>query len=328
MPVEFKDYYAILGVPRDASEQDIKTSFRKLARKHHPDVAKDKKNAEEKFKEINEAYEVLGDPDKRKKYDKFGANWKSGAGFEPPPGWEGSAGPGAEGPQAREFHFSGTGFSDFFEQLFGRSGRGGFGFGGTEFEGGDASGKTRGHDVEGDIMVTLDEVGRGSVRSVSLQHTNPSAGKAETHTFKVRIPVGVHEGQTIRISGKGGPGSNGEAAGDLYLHVLYAAHPDFRARGSDLYHELDLAPWEAVLGTTASVPTLNGHVSVRIPPGTDNGQQLRVRGRGLPSRKAGEAGDLYVTVNVRLPRELTAEEREAWEKLGRVSHFRPRSHTS
>ena len=307
MPVEFKDYYATLGVPRTASDQDIKKSFRKLAREFHPDVAKDKKTAEEKFKEINEAYEVLSDPDKRKKYDQYGSS--------------------AGGAQSQEFHFGGTGFSDFFEQLFGRSGGGGFGFGGRDFEAAESAqprGPARGYDIEGDILVTLDEAMRGSVRSISLERVNPKTGQTEAQTFKVRVPVGVKEGQTIRIPGKGGDGANGGTSGDLFLHVRYAAHPDFRARGSDLHYDLDLAPWEAVLGTTVSVPTLESPVKVRIPAGTNNGCQLRVRGRGLPRGRDGERGDLYVVVNVQLPPQLSEEERELWEKLGRVSRFNPR----
>jgi curved DNA-binding protein len=325
MPVEFKDYYATLGVPRTASDQDIKKSFRKLAREFHPDVAKDKKTAEEKFKEINEAYEVLSDPDKRKKYDQYGSTWKEGGGYQPPPGWQGARSAG--GAQSQEFHFGGTGFSDFFEQLFGRSGGGGFGFGGRDFEAAESAqprGPARGYDIEGDILVTLDEALRGSVRSISLERVNPKTGQTEAQTFKVRVPVGVKEGQTIRIPGKGGDGANGGTSGDLFLHVRYAAHPDFRARGSDLHYDLDLAPWEAVLGTTVSVPTLESPVKVRIPAGTNNGCQLRVRGRGLPRGRDGERGDLYVVVNVQLPPQLSDEERELWEKLGRVSRFNPR----
>jgi curved DNA-binding protein len=316
MPAEFKDYYATLGVERTASEQEIKKAFRKLAREFHPDVAKDKKRAEEKFKEINEAYEVLSDPEKRKKYDQFGAHWKEGGRAQPPPGSSGSA----EAGGGQEFHFNGTGFSDFFEQMFGRRGRGGF-------EGEDSArrgGPLRGHDIEGDIMVGLDEVVQGSVRTISLERPDPKTGQPETQTFKVRIPVGVQEGQTIRVPGKGGDGADGGGAGDLYLHVLYAAHPDFRARGADLYYGLDVAPWEAVLGTTVSVPTMDGAVKVRIPAGTNNGQQLRVRGRGLPRGKGGERGDLYVLVEVQLPPEPSGEERELWEKLSRVSRFTPR----
>ena len=313
MPVEFKDYYATLGVPRTASDQDIKKSFRKLAREFHPDVAKDKKTAEEKFKEINEAYEVLSDPDKRKKYDQYGSTWKEGGGYQPPPGWQDARSAG--GAQSQEFHFGGTGFSDFFEQLFGRSGGGGFGFGGRDFEAAESAqprGPARGYDIEGDILVTLDEAMRGSVRSISLERVNPKTGQTEAQTFKVRVPVGVKEGQTIRIPGKGGDGANGGTSGDLFLHVRYAAHPDFRARGSDLHYDLDLAPWEAVLGTTVSVPTLESPVKVRIPAGTNNGCQLRVRGRGLPRGRDGERGDLYVVVNVQLPPQLSDEERELW----------------
>lgn len=190
MPVEFKDYYATLGVSRTASDEEIKKAFRKLARQYHPDVAKNKEVAEEKFKEINEAYEVLSDPEKRKKYDRFGADWKQGAtGFEPPPGPGQRHGRTANGEPAQEFHFGGTGFSDFFEQLFGRRGRGGFDFGGKGFDTGDFQ-HARGQDIEGDILVTLDEVMRGSIRDVSLQHVNPNTGRAETRTFKVRIPRG------------------------------------------------------------------------------------------------------------------------------------------
>ncbi len=328
MPVEFKDYYATLGVPRSASEEEIKKAFRRLARQYHPDVAKDKKDAETKFKEVNEAYEVLSDPEKRKRYDELGADWKQGAGFRPPPGQPGRAWRTPGGAEGFEFHFGGTGFSDFFEQFFGRGSRfgspfGANGFGAEEFSG--ARGAAHGNDIEGDILVTLDEAVRGSVRTISLQRVDPHTGKAETHTLKVRIPPGVQEGQTIRVPGHGEPVSGGGAPGDLYLRVRLAAHPDFRVRGADLYYELELAPWEGVLGTTVSVPTLDGRVNLRIPGGTDNGRQFRVRARGLPKGRSGEHGDLYVIVNVRLPQQLTEEERALWEKLSRVSRFNPRT---
>lgn len=333
MPVEFKDYYATLGVARDASDDDIKKAFRKLARKYHPDVAQDKRGAEEKFKAINEAYEVLGDPAKRKKYDTLGAQWKQGAGFEPPPGWARAGGGPASGGTHEEFHFGGTGFSDFFEQFFG----GGARFGGIEDLFGRAGAGARpdaglgkaaaahkGADVEGDILVTLDEVVRGSIREISLRRQDPRTGHTETHSFKVRIPPAVQEGQHIRVSGKGGEGLGGGASGDLYLRVRLAAHPDFRVRGADLFHELDIAPWEAVLGTTVSVPTLDRPVSVRIPPGTVNGQQLRVRGRGLPGT-GGTPGDLYVVLRVQVPRTVSDQERRLWENLRDASRFNPRS---
>ena len=331
MAVEFKDYYTTLGVARDASDADIKKAFRKLARQYHPDVAKDKKAAEEKFKEINEAYEVLGDPQKRKKYDQLGSRWKEGEGFEPPRGWQAYGGRGARPagvPGGEEFHFGGTGFSDFFEQFFGGGSRFGSGFGENGFGGADpftqARGPMRANDIEGDILVTLDEAMHGSVRSISLQRTNPRTGQTETHSFKVRIPAGVQEGQTIRVPGKGGEGASGGASGDLYLRVRFAAHPDFRVRNANLYYDLDLAPWEAVLGTTVRVPTLDGRVNVRIPPGTNNGQQFRVRLRGLPKGQNGQRGDLFVVVNVQLPQQISEEERKLWEQLSKVSGFNPR----
>lgn len=318
MSVEFKDYYAILGVPRDASADDIKKAFRKLARKHHPDVAKDKKAAEEKFKEINEANEVLGDPEKRKKYDQLGMDWQH-AGEFPHPGHRGRA------AAPHEFNFGGTGFSDFFEQYFSGGSRYGFP---EEMHAGDRAGahKHRGSDIEGDILVTLEEAMHGSVRPVSLQMADPQTGKVQTHTFQVRIPPGVTDGKRIRVPGQGEAGFGGGEAGDLYLRVRHAAHPDFSTDGADVFHELEIAPWEAVLGAEVSVPTLDGTVKLRIPPGSDNGHQLRVRGRGLPKGKTGERGDFHAVLSVQLPDKLSDEEQAQWEKLRSVSRFNPRSH--
>src|ERR1043165_2164676 len=279
MPVKYRDYYEILGVPRTASDADIKKAFRKLAREHHPDVAKNKKQAEEKFKEINEAYEVLGDPTKRKKYDELGPNWNAGADFRPPPGWESFAGGGRPFPgrgakgEDYEFHFGGTGFSDFFEQLFGsRGGRGGFGTGTPEPD----FTAERGRDIEGDIMVTLEEATTGSVRSVSVRHGVPcencggtgqrarhlcnvcggTGQVAKTETYQVKIPAGVTEGQRLRIPGRGEAGSGGGKAGDLFLRVRLAKHPEFDVEDHNIIYRAELAPWEAVLGTNISVPTL------------------------------------------------------------------------
>ena len=325
MPVEFKDYYATLGVPRDASEDDIKKAFRKLARKYHPDVAKDKKTAEAKFKEINEANEVLGDPIKRKKYDQLGANWQDGGeGFQPPPGWQEGQGGGAH-----EFHFGGTGFSDFFEQFFSGGTRHGFPQGG-EFDFRQARGagggrQRRGSDIEGDILVTLEEAMHGTTRPISLQTQDPRTGRPETHSFQVRIPPGATDGRRIRVPAQGEPGHNGGTAGDLYLRVRHAAHPDFVAKEADVYHDLDVAPWEAVLGKEIVVPTLDGSIKLRIPAGAENGQKLRVRGRGLPKGKSGERGDFYVVVAVQIPSQLSETERAQWEKLRDVSTFNPRN---
>ncbi len=351
MPVQYRDYYEVLGVPRNASDADIKKAFRKLAREYHPDVAKNKKQAEEKFKELNEAYEVLGDPAKRKKYDELGPNWRAGAEFRPPPGWQsfrgaGGTGFGGRGPRGEEFefHFGGTGFSDFFEQLFGsRGGRapGGFGRAGGFPEEEFAS--ERGRDIEGDLMVTLEEAMRGSLRSVSVRHgvvcehcggtgqrarhlCNVCGGTGQinkTDTYQVKIPPGVTEGQRLRIAGRGEAGVGGGQAGDLFLRVRFAKHPDFEVEDHNLIYEVELAPWEAVLGTNISVPTFDGRVSIKIPPGTQNGQKLRVRGRGLPQR-AGSSGDLIVVARIEVPSQVTETERRLWEQLARESRFKPR----
>jgi curved DNA-binding protein len=322
MPAQFRDYYQTLGVARSATADEIKKAFRKLARLHHPDVAKDKKAGEIKFKEVNEAYEVLSDPAKRKKYDELGEHWNAQGG--PPPGYGyAQAGSPAGG---QEFHFEGTGFSDFFEQFFGGSGGGGRqGFGGMRgARGGRHAGPVTGLDIEGDISVTLEEAMRGAVREVSLQSADPATGQAKTERFKVRIPKGALEGQVIRVPGKGGAGSGGGEAGHLFLRVRLASHPEFRASGADLYHDLPLAPWEAVLGTTVRIPGLDGEVDLKIPAGTNNGQRLRLRGRGLPKPKSTERGDLYVVAEVELPKNITPEERALWEQLGRTSSFHPR----
>ena len=349
MPLQYKDYYETLGVPRGASEADIKKAFRKLAREYHPDVAKNKKQSEEKFKEINEAYEVLSDPAKRKRYNELGANWRSGADFRPPPGWEAFArgrasGGGGPGGGASEFHFRGTGFSDFFEQLFGSQGaRDAAGFGRGGGFGGEEMGGERGQDIQGDILVKLEEAMRGSVRSVSVQHAvacdqcrgtgqrnrractacGGTGQVAKAETYQVKVPAGVTEGQRLRLAGRGEAGVGGGAAGDLYLRVRLARHPDFEVDGHNLIYEAEVAPWEAVLGANISVPTLNGQVSIKVPPGTQNGQKLRVRGRGLPQRGGG-SGDLIVATRVEVPKRITDAERKLWEQLARESRFNPR----
>jgi curved DNA-binding protein len=327
MPIEFKDYYKILGVPRNASQDDIKKAFRKLARQYHPDVAKDKKGGEERFKEINEAYEVLGDPQNRSKYDNLGPDGAEAAEFQTGAGGRGRGRSTSRGEEGVEFHFDGTGFSDFFEQFFGRGNR----FDGANDFANPGVGSTgevgfarRGGDFESDILVTLEEAVTGSERSISLQRVDRSTGQARTQTLKVRIPPGVHEGQAIRVAGMGEDGIGGGAPGDLFLRVRFAAHPEYIIRGSDLYYTLDLAPWEAVLGTRVIVPTLKDKVSLNIPAGTNQGRQLRIRGRGLPIGRTDGQGDLYVVINIELPPHVTDEERVLWEKLGQISSFNPR----
>ena len=324
MPVEFKDYYATLGVARNASAEDVKKAFRKLARKHHPDVAKDKKGAEEKFKEINEANEVLGDPEKRKKYDQLGANWQD-EGFQPQPGAQRRRGRGATVGREQEFHFGGTGFSDFFEQYFSGASRHGFPQEETLYDQPTTKRVRRGSDIEGDILVTLEEALHGTTRPISMQSVNAQTGAAQTHSFQVRIPPGATDGRRIRVPGQGEPGHGGAAAGDLYLRVRHAAHPEFSSRDTDLFHDLDVAPWEAVLGAEIVVPTLDGSIKLRVPAGSENGQRLRVKGRGLPIGKTGERGDFFVIVTVHLPKKLSDEERAQWEKLSSVSAFNPRA---
>jgi curved DNA-binding protein len=308
MPVQFRDYYQTLGVSKNATQEEIKSAFRKLARKYHPDTAKDKKSAEERFKEINEAYEVLSDPEKRKKYDAYGANWQQG-GFQPPPGgggaYEGFPGGFKEG--GVEFHFGGTGFSDFFEQLFGGARRrGGRGFMGYDFE----EPPMHGQDVEADILVTLEEALHGSTRQISFRRG--ASGKAQTYT--VRIPKGVREGQRVRLAGQGESGGGGGQAGDLYLRIKFEKHPYFNVSGSDLYYDLEIPVWQAVLGGDAEIPTLDGRAKLHVPPCAQNGQKFRLSGRGLP-RKGGERGDLYAVVLPILPRELSSHERELWKEI-------------
>ena len=312
MAANFRDYYATLGVARTATADEIKTAFRKLARQYHPDVAKDKKTGEAKFKEINEAYEVLGDPEKRKKYDQLGANWDRPA---PPPGYAYEGANAAEA-SGEEFHFEGTGFSDFFEQMFGA----GRGFGG---QGGRAAsaGPRHGRDVEGAILVTLDEVMNGSLRQISFQSVNSATGGTKTESFKVRIPKGALDGQVIRVPGKGEAGSRGGEAGHLFLRVRLAADPDFRVLSADVYRDLDLAPWDAVLGASVRVRGLDGEFDLKVPAGTASGQKLRLRGKGLPKPKSEERGDLYVEVQIQTPKNLSPEERTLWEQLKQKSTF-------
>ncbi len=314
MAVQFRDYYETLGVSKTATDDEIKTAFRKLARKYHPDVAKDKKAAEEKFKQINEAYEVLGDPEKRQKYDQLGANWNQPGGFQPPPQWSGQPGGefhqwGGDGGRGVEFEFGGTGFSDFFEAFFG-GGRGRSAFGG--FGGREATAE-RGADVEADILVTLEEASRGSTRAVSLRR----AGSNKVEKYQVKIPRGVHEGQRIRLAGQGEAGARGGKSGDLFLRVRLAKHPDFTVEGSDLIHEVKIAPWQAVLGSELQVPTLEGKVRLKIPPGTEGGQRFRLRERGLPGM-SGKRGNLYVVAQIQISKKISEREREIWNQLAKL----------
>jgi curved DNA-binding protein len=317
MAVQFRDYYETLGVSKTASDDEIRKAFRKLARKYHPDVNKDKATAEEKFKQINEAYEVLGDPEKRRKYDELGANWNQPGGFQPPPGWDTQQSGGGfrrytsgDGGGV-EFEFGGTGFSDFFEAFF-SGGRSQAGFGGGSF-GQRRTGAERGSDVEADIMVTLEEALHGSKRTISLRRGNSN----KVETYQVKIPKGVHEGQRIRLAGQGEAGAGGGKSGDLFLRVRLARHPDFTVEGNDLIHEVKIPPWQAALGGELQVPTLEGNVRLKLPPGTQGGQRFRLRGHGLPTA-AGTRGNLFVEAQIQIPKKLTEREREIWSQLAEL----------
>jgi curved DNA-binding protein len=311
MAVQFRDYYQTLGVSKTASQDEIKSAFRKLARKFHPDTATDKKSAEEKFKEINEAYEVLGDPEKRRKYDEFGAGWEHGA---PPPsggwphagGFPGGAGFPGGGGEGVEFEFGGTGFSDFFEQMFGSRRRG---FRGAGFE----QTPQRGSDIEADIMVTIEEAFHGSMRQISFRRSDSE----QAQTYTVKIPRGVHEGQRIRLAGQGAAGAAGGQAGDLYLRVRFQKHPDYEVEGSDLYREVGVPAWKCVLGGAVELETLDGTAKLRIPAGTQPGKKFRLAGYGLPEA-GGRRGDLYAVITVDLPEQLSPAEKALWEQLAEL----------
>jgi len=320
--VEFKDYYATLGVGKTATEKEIKQAFRKLARKHHPDVNPGDKAAEAKFKEINEAYEVLGDPAKRKKYDELGANWRAyeqaerAGGPNPFAGqWNVNAGGGQGGfrtmtPEEMEQMFGDQNpFSDFFTTFFG----GGFGGGGTSARGG-RSRSRKGRDVEHEIELSLDDAYHGTTRRLSLKHDG------HTRTVDVRIPAGVGDGSRVRISGEGEAGIGGAASGDLYLRIRLSAHPLFERKGRDLYVKVPLPVTTAVLGGEVEVPTIAGKtVRLRIPAVTQNGQVFRLKGYGMPAvNKNDDTGDAYARVEVQLPRQLTPEERSHYEALAKL----------
>ena len=310
--MQFKDYYQTLGVAKTATQDEIKSAFRKLARKHHPDVVKasERTGAEKRFKEINEAYEVLGDPEKRQKYDTLGMDWERGAQPQPGGGFRRSAGgrqPGGVGgfPAGEEFNFGGTGFSDFFEAFFSSGGRGA-GFPGAGPRGG---GARKGGDVEADLAVPLEEALHGAKRKISFQRE-----RGEVQTYEIKIPAGVREGQRIRLGGQGSAGTHGAAAGDLYLNVRLAPHPDFRVEGSDLIHELEASPTKAVLGGEVSVPTMEGTAKLKIPAGSQPGQRFRLKNRGMPMAEGGR-GNLYVVLTIEIPKHLPAKQRELWEAL-------------
>lgn len=310
--MEFKDYYKIMGVSRGATQDEIKRAYRKLARKYHPDVSKEPQ-AEQHFKEVGEAYEVLKDPEKRAAYDQLGANWKAGQEFRPPPGWD----------QGFEFHGGGftgadtSGFSDFFETLFGRDfGRGGFGH--AEFH-------ARGEDTHTRVLIDLEDAYHGATRTLALKQTEMGPNgrpRVRERTLNVHIPKGVHQGQHIRLTGQGGAGYGRGEPGDLYLEVQFRPHPVYHVEGRDVYLDLPVAPWEAALGARVKAPTPTGPVDLKIPAGSANGRKLRLKGLGIPGRVP---GDFYVVLQIALPPADSEAARAAYRDLQKAQPFNPRA---
>jgi curved DNA-binding protein len=296
MAVAYRDYYEALGVPRGASADEIRRAYRKLARQYHPDVNKEP-GAEDRFKEISEAYEVLRDPEKRERYDQLGSNWRAGQDVSGAPGFDGFENVHFDFDDAGAF----GGFSDLFEGMF--TGRRGFG-----------SSSFRGADVEAELELSLEEALSGGHRWVKL---------ADGRSYEVTIPPGVRDGQRIRLAGQGQAGAGGGPVGDLFLRVRLRRHPRFRLQGDDLHTDLPVSPWEAALGETVELATLDGRAQVKVPAGSSCGRRLRLRGEGMPAPGGGR-GDLYAEVRIVVPKKLSRAERKAFEELAQKSRFDPR----
>jgi len=311
--VEFKDYYKIMGLKRDATQDEIKRTYRKLARKYHPDVSREA-DAEARFKEVGEAYEVLKDPEKRAAYDQLGANWKAGQEFHPPPNWDSG------------FEFSGGGFtgeglggfSDFFEQLFGhQAGAGQYTY--------RSHVNARGEDHHAKVEVDIEDAFHGATRSIQLQSPELDAHgqlQLKQRTLKIKIPKGIKEGQQIRLAGQGTPGMGQGAKGDLYLEIHFKPHPLYRAEGRDLFIQLPITPWEAALGATVKAPTPAGNVDLKIPAGSNSGNKLRLKGRGIPGTPP---GDIYVTLTVITPAAKNAQDKQLYDEMASRMAFNPRT---
>lgn len=310
--MKYKDYYEILGVPRNATPDQIKNAYRKLARKYHPDVSKEPE-AEARFKEMGEAYKVLKDPESRASYDRLGGNWRNGQEFQPP-------------PETGDFHFNqgganfeGMDFGDFFEQMFGQQTGWGRGTGASNM-------RMQGEDHHAKVQIDLEDTYRGARRTITLRM--PEADEngrivRRDKSLNVNIPKGIRAGQTLRLAGQGGPGMNGGTPGDLYLEVEFRPHPRYRIDGRDVYVDLPLAPWEAALGTTVSVALPESSVELTIPANSASGRKLRLKGKGLPGK---EAGDLYVVLAITLPHADTEAQKDAYRTLQKAFDFHPRAH--
>ena len=312
--MDYKDYYKIMGVPRDASQDEIKKAYRKLARQYHPDVS-DKPDAEQLFKDLGEAYAVLKDPEKRAAYDGLGANWKAGQEFRPPPDWD------------TGFEFSGRGFdaggpgafSDFFEELFGSRMGGTYSSGRTAFD-------THGADHHAKVLIDLEDAYHGATRTISLRTPNvDSSGHVTTKErhLNVKIPRGVRKGRRIRLAGQGAPGTGKGKAGDLYIDIDFRPHPLYRVDGNDVYLDVPLAPWEAALGATIKIPTPNGPVDLKIPAGTREGSRLRLKNRGIPGHPPGH---LYAVAKLTLPPATDENAKELYRRMRDELGYNPRRH--
>jgi curved DNA-binding protein len=306
MSVAYKDYYKVLDVSRTAPQEEISKAYKKLARKYHPDLNPGDTSAEEKFKDINEAHEVLKDEEKRKLYDQLGPNWKDGQQFQGAPGFEnfqfnfGNMGRGAGGPSSGDF-------SDFFETLFGGARQGG-GFGGDPF-GGFSSRSRRGRDIEAELPVSLEEAYKGGEKTFTL------GGADGQRTLRVNIPAGVRDGSKMRLSGQGRPGS---PSGDLFLTIRYEPHASFQVEGDNILCEVEIRPWDAVLGAKVRVPTLEGEVEITIPGGSSSGRKLRLRGKGLGPVSSRGDELVRIAISVPQPSDLTPRQKELWEELAHV----------
>jgi curved DNA-binding protein len=328
--VEYQDYYNTLGVQKGATQGEIQKAFHKLAKKYHPDL-NSAPEAEDRFKEINEAYEVLGDKEKRAAYDSFGENWKSGQNFTPPPDWEDIFGGAQFGQQfsggggGAQFHMGGggDGFSDFFQAFFGANGgnafSGGFGAQAQRTNGGQQ--RLNGRSIEANLTISLEDAFHGATRQISyevIQTSRDGQRKKEVKSYSVQIPPGTKDGSKIRLSGQGEPGDGGGKAGDLLLKIKVAKHPLYSLKGRNILVDVPISPWQAALGGTVRVKTLSGDISLNVPAGLKSGKKFRLKGKGLPS-KGGDAGDFFAVMKIENPAELSEEQRELYVKLADIS---------
>jgi curved DNA-binding protein len=331
MSVKYKDYYKILGVDRKASQDEIKKAYRKLAKKYHPDRNPGDDKIKGKFEEISEAYEVLSDPDKKKKYDALGSNWRSGQNFRPSDDWA-STFDFDLGSFMKDFDFSsgrgGTGFSDFFESIFGNK---------TNRRTTNRTKTTtdfrnmynqqsKGKDIRVKLPVTLEDIYYSRTISLSVKIPLVNAtGSTEykTKKFDIKIPKGIKEGQKLRYKGEGSNTTPNGNRGDLYFEIEVEEHPIYKRDGMDLYIDLPVTTWEAVLGATLSIPAFDGEIKLKIPAGIEADKKLRVKGKGIPNPK-GNAGNLYAVIKITVPDKISDEEKQLYKKLKDISKFNPR----